>query len=641
MINKVFWKPLSQDIEKTNLFEFQRIINEKYRLKIDNYIDLHNWSINNIESFWEEIWLYSKITHSQSYSKVIESSENIWDTNWFIHSKLNYAENLLRIKNDSVAIYFFGENKVKRTITFNQLYNEVSKVAFSFKKMGVSKGDRVVGLMPNIPESIISMLAVASIGAIWSSCSPDFGVESILDRFSQINPKLIIGSDGYYYKGKIINTMDKLNKIVDSIDSINNVIIADYIGSGESNWSKLLDNDCDEINFEQVDFSDPLYILYSSGTTGKPKSIIHSTGGTLIQHYKEHLLHVDLKEGDKMFYFTTCGWMMWNWLVSSLSIGVAVVLYDGNPFYPKNDSLLRIMDGLDINVFGTSAKYISSLENLGVKPNKFKFNSLKSILSTGSVLSSDNYEYIYKKWSKKIQLSSISGGTDIISCFALGNPMLPVYSKELQCIGLGMSVKSYDNRMKHDFNRKGELICDKPFPSMPLGFWNDINNKKYIKTYFSYFDNIWRHGDYITINSHGGVIIYGRSDTTLNPGGVRIGTSEIYEVVEQHNKVIDSVAVGQIINGDERIILFIKLRDPDFLTDEIKHEIKKMIQNKCSPRHVPEFIIQIKDIPYTINGKKIEIAVKQIINNEKNINIESISNPDCLREYKMKIRNIN
>ena len=641
MINKVFWKPLSQDIEKTNLFEFQRIINEKYRLKIDNYIDLHNWSINNIESFWEEIWLYSKITHSQSYSKVIESSENIWDTNWFIHSKLNYAENLLRIKNDSVAIYFFGENKVKRTITFNQLYNEVSKVAFSFKKMGVSKGDRVVGLMPNIPESIISMLAVASIGAIWSSCSPDFGVESILDRFSQINPKLIIGSDGYYYKGKIINTMDKLNKIVDSIDSINNVIIADYIGSGESNWSKLLDNDCDEINFEQVDFSDPLYILYSSGTTGKPKSIIHSTGGTLIQHYKEHLLHVDLKEGDKMFYFTTCGWMMWNWLVSSLSIGVAVVLYDGNPFYPKNDSLLRIMDGLDINVFGTSAKYISSLENLGVKPNKFKFNSLKSILSTGSVLSSDNYEYIYKKWSKKIQLSSISGGTDIISCFALGNPMLPVYSKELQCIGLGMSVKSYDNRMKHDFNRKGELICDKPFPSMPLGFWNDINNKKYIKTYFSYFDNIWRHGDYITINSHGGVIIYGRSDTTLNPGGVRIGTSEIYEVVEQHNKVIDSVAVGQIINGDERIILFIKLRDSDFLTDEIKHEIKKMIQNKCSPRHVPEFIIQIKDIPYTINGKKIEIAVKQIINNEKNINIESISNPDCLREYKMKIRNIN
>ena len=507
--------------------------------------------------------------------------------------------------------------------------------------MGVSKGDRVVGLMPNIPESIISMLAVASIGAIWSSCSPDFGVESILDRFSQINPKLIIGSDGYYYKGKIINTMDKLNKIVDSIDSINNVIVADYIGSGESNWSKLLDNDCDEINFEQVDFSDPLYILYSSGTTGKPKSIIHSTGGTLIQHYKEHLLHVDLKEGDKMFYFTTCGWMMWNWLVSSLSIGVAVVLYDGNPFYPKNDSLLRIMDGLDINVFGTSAKYISSLENLGVKPNKFKFNSLKSILSTGSVLSSDNYEYIYKKWSKKIQLSSISGGTDIISCFALGNPMLPVYNKELQCIGLGMSVKSYDNRMKHDFNRKGELICDKPFPSMPLGFWNDINNKKYIKAYFSYFDNIWRHGDYITISSHGGVIIDGRSDTTLNPGGVRIGTSEIYEVVEQHKKVIDSVAVGQIINGDERIILFIKLRDSDFLTDEIKHEIKKMIQNKCSPRHVPEFIIQIKDIPYTINGKKIEIAVKQIINNEKNINIESISNPDCLREYKMKIRNIN
>ncbi len=641
MVNKILWSPTNQTIKKTNLFKFQKIINNKYNLKIDNYIDLHKWSTNNIENFWEEVWSYANIKHSAPYSKVIELGENIWDTNWFINSKLNYAENLLRNKNDNIAIYFFGENKVKKTITFNQLYNQVSKVAFSLKEMGITKGDRVVGLMPNIPETIISMLATTSIGAVWSSCSPDFGIESILDRFSQISPKLIIGSDGYYYKGKTINCIEKLNRIVDSIDSIENVIVADYINSGESNWFELLNNNCNTIDFEQVEFSHPLYILYSSGTTGKPKSIVHSVGGTLIQHYKEHLLHVDLKQGDKMFYFTTCGWMMWNWLVSSLSIGVAIVLYDGNPFYPKNDSLLKIMNDIDINVFGTSAKYISSLENLVVKPNKFKFNSLKSILSTGSVLSSDNYEYIYDNWDKNIQLSSISGGTDIISCFALGNPMLPVYKKELQCIGLGMSVKSYNNNMKHEFNRKGELVCDKPFPSMPIGFWNDINNGKYIKAYFSYFDNIWRHGDYIAINSNGGVIIYGRSDATLNPGGVRIGTSEIYEIVEQHSKVIDSVAVGQNLNGDERIILFVKLIDCEVITDEIKNEIKEMVGSKCSPRHIPEFIIQIKDIPYTVNGKKIEIAVKQIIHNQKIINIESISNPDCLEEYKMKVKDIN
>ncbi len=636
MTNKILWNPPISLIEDSNIFEFQNIINHKYNLSIKKYSELYKWSISNIDDFWEEIWGYSKIICSHPYTEVIKPTDNIWETSWFIDSKLNYAENLLRYKNDSIAIYFFGENQVRSQITFNELYNNVAKVAFSFKEMGIKKGDRVAGFMPNMPEAVIAMLATASIGAIWSSCSPDFGIDGVLDRFSQINPKLIISSDGYYYKGKEISCTNKLNKITDSLDSVEKVIIANYINSGESNWSELLNNNQTDISFEQVDFSHPLYIMYSSGTTGKPKSIVHSVGGTLLQHYKEHLLHVNLKKNDKIFYFTTCGWMMWNWLVSSLSIGASIVLYDGNPFFPNNESLLKIMDDLDINIFGTSAKYIASLESLDIRPNQFKFTSLKSILSTGSVLSPDSYEYVYKNWKKTVQLSSISGGTDIISCFALGNPILPVHKNELQCIGLGMSIKSYDNNMNHELNRKGELVCDKPFPSMPVGFWKDNNNAKYINAYFKYFPNVWRHGDYIMINSHGGVTIYGRSDATLNPGGVRIGTSEIYQIVEQHHKVENSVAVGQNISGDERILLFLKLKDSEILTELLIDEIKILIKNNCSPRHIPAFIMQVKDIPYTINGKKIEIAIKHIIHNKEVPNIESISNPECLEEYKTK-----
>jgi len=640
MLNKKMWHPSKSLIENSNIFEFQKKINNKYNLSISNYLELHKWSVDNIDSFWKEVWSYSKVIYSQPYTNIIKHGNNIWETEWFLNAKLNYAENLLRHKNNNVAIYFYGENRVKKEITFNELYNQVAKVAFSFKKMGIKKGDRIAAFMPNIPETVIAMLASSSIGAIWSSCSPDFGIDGVLDRFSQINPKLIIASDGYYYKNKEINSIKKIRKIVNSLESVENVIIANYIGSGEANWSKVLDNNETKINFEPLDFSHPLYIMYSSGTTGKPKSIVHSIGGTLLQHYKEHLLHVNLKEKDRIFYFTTCGWMMWNWLVSSLSIGVSIVLYDGSPFFPNNDSLLKIMDKIDITVFGTSAKYISTLESLNVKPNKYSFKSLKSILSTGSVLSEVSYDFVYKFWKKDVQLSSISGGTDIVSCFALGNPTLPVYKNELQCIGLGMDVKSYDSKMNHRFDKKGELVCEKPFPSMPVYFWNDKRNNEFINAYFNHFHNVWRHGDYISILSTGGVMIFGRSDATLNPGGVRIGTSEIYQILEKHNKIEDSVAVGKKINNDEVILLFLKLKDSVSLSKSFINEIKILIKNNCSPRHVPEFIFEVKDIPYTVNGKKIEIAVKKTINKEEITNLESISNAECLSEYLLKVREV-
>ena len=640
MKNEIFWEPSIGSIEKTNIFKFQNSVNQKYDLDLDTYSDLYNWSIENPSDFWEEIWEYSNFVFSKPYSQVLDEKTNIWNTKWFIGSKLNYAENLLKYKNDNVAIYFFGENRVRKTFTFNELQDNVAKVAHSFRKMGLSKGDRVAAVIPNIPEAVIAMLATTSIGAIWSSCSPDFGVEGVLDRFSQINPKLIICSDGYFYKGKKIDYKQKITRILDSLKTVENVIVANYINNGNSNWHKLLDNNSVDIDFEQVGFSHPLYIMYSSGTTGKPKSIVHSTGGTLIQHYKEHLLHVNLKEKDKIFYFTTCGWMMWNWLVSSLAVASSIILYDGNPFYPKDDTLLEIMDDIDIDVFGTSAKYISTLESLAVKPNNFKFNRLRSILSTGSTLSGANYEYVYNFWKNDVQLSSISGGTDILSCFALGNPTLPVYKYELQCIGLGMSVKSYNEKGVHQLNHKGELVCDIPFPSMPINFWNDKDDKKYIDAYFSDYFNIWKHGDYITINSHGGVIIHGRSDTTLNPGGVRIGTSEIYQIVENHIHVLDSVIVGQKNGDDERIILFVKLQENQTLNDNIINEIKESIKIKSSPRHVPSMVLQINDIPYTINGKKVEVAIKKIIHNQIVDNEDCLSNPECLDEYKLKVKEL-
>jgi acetoacetyl-CoA synthetase len=561
---------------------------------------------------------------------------------WFDGATLNFTENLLRYRDAKIAIHFYGEDGTQSSLSYRALHDQVSRLARSMREMGIVKNDRVAGFMPNIPETIITMLATASIGAIWSSCSPDFGIKGVLDRFQQIEPKLVFAADGYLYNGKTIDCLSKLKNILTYLPSIKKTIIVPFTGDSNTNviknsmlWNDFLHKDSGDIIFEQLPFDHPLYIMYSSGTTGLPKSIVHSAGGTLIQHLKELKLHTDLTQNDKIFYFTTCGWMMWNWLISSLAVGATIVLYDGSPLYPDGTALLKMADDLGITVFGTSAKYIASLESAGIKPKQISsFPKLRTILSTGSPLVEENFNFVYGEWKEDVQLASISGGTDIISCFALGNPILPVRRGELQCRGLGMKVESYNEKGMSVRNEKGELVCTQAFPSMPIYFWNDSNGKKYQSAYFDVYPNIWHHGDYLEINDFGGVKIYGRSDTTLNPGGVRIGTAEIYQTVERFNEVEDSLVISQPWQNDERIILFLKMKDRITLTNSLKTRVKKSIRESCTHRYVPAIIIAVEDIPYTINGKKVELAVKQVIQNIEVKNIDSLVNPSILDFYK-------
>ncbi|MBF0211782.1 MAG: acetoacetate--CoA ligase [Desulfamplus sp.] len=636
---KCLWKPSEDRIKQTNMYQFMQRVNKTYNKSFSNYDELYQWSIDNIEQFWSLMWEFAEIRHSTTFDRVIDNPKKMPGAKWFDGAKLNFAENLLRFRNNNIALIFRGEDKIRRTLTYNELYDEVSRVAQALRNHGIKPGDRVVGFVPNMPESIIAMLAATSIGAVWSSCSPDFGIKGVLDRFGQTKPRILFTADGYFFKGKQMDSLEKIAGIIKELPSIEKVVVIPY--TKEDPYIKSIPNAilldkfkesrAHDIEFEQLPFDHPLYIMYSSGTTGLPKCMVQSAGGVLIHQIKELMLHTDLKESDTIFYFTTCGWMMWNWLVSSLAVGATLVLFDGNPFHPAPDALWQMAQDEKITVFGTSAGYIAALKNAGVKPKQqFDLTSLKALLSTGSPLSKEDFDFIYEEIKSDLQLASISGGSDLNGCFALGNPIGAVYSGELQCRGLGMKVFAYNEDGSSVVGQQAELVCTAPFPSMPIYFWNDEDGSRYHAAYFDRYPNIWTHGDFIEVTERGGVIMYGRSDATLNPGGVRIGTAEIYRRIEQMEEISDSVVVGQEWNNDVRVILFVTMASGFELTEQLKDKIRNDIRKNASPRHVPAKIVQVPDIPYTLNMKKVELAVKNMIHGKEVKNKDALKNPEAL-----------
>ncbi|CAB1059085.1 Acetoacetyl-CoA synthetase (EC [Olavius sp. associated proteobacterium Delta 1] len=640
---KLLWKPSEERIKNTNMYRFMGMVNERYQQDFNEFGPLYEWSIENIAQFWSTMWDFAGIIASKPYEQVIDDIGKMPGAVWFCGARLNFAENLLRYRDDRVALIFKGEGLESTRMTYAELYDEVARLARALKDVGVETGDRVVGFMPNMPAAMIAMLAASSIGATWSSCSPDFGIKGVLDRFGQIKPKVLFTANGYFFKGKKLDSLERIANIIKELPSIEKVVVVPYSESEpdisalanavhyeafKSSQSNL------DIEFEQLPFEHPLYIMYSSGTTGLPKCMVQSAGGILIHHLKELMLHTDLKREDTIFYFSTCGWMMWNWLTSSLAVGASLVLFDGNPFHPHPGALWEMAQDEKITVFGTSAGYIAALMNAAVKPGKtYDLTPLRAVLSTGSPLSIEGFEFIYDEVKADLQLASIAGGTDLNGCFALGNPMGPVYAGELQCRGLAMDVRAFDDKQNELINEEGELVCCKPFPSMPIYFWDDPDGSKYHSAYFDVYDNIWRHGDFVTVTERGGVVMLGRSDATLNPGGVRIGTAEIYRQVEQMDEIDDSVVIGQNWENDIRVILFVQLAAGQELTDELKNRIKQTIRINASPRHVPAKIVSVPAVPYTLNMKKVELAVKKVVQGQPVLNKDALSNPEALDYY--------
>ena len=622
------------------MYRFMQFINSRYHKSFTEYGGLYQWSIDNISDFWASMWEFAEIKTSKPYDQVVDDPAKMPGAKWFSGARLNFAENLLRYRDDRTALIFKGESRDSTRMSYAELYDEVSLVAAALKEAGVQAGDRVAGFVPNMPQAIIAMLAATSLGATWCSCSPDFGMKGVLDRFGQIKPKILFTANGYLFKGKKLDSLARVSEIMGALPSIEKVVVVPYTEKNPdiSNVPKAIGyrefiagRKPSEISFEQLPADHPLYIMFTSGTTGLPKCMVQSAGGILVHHIKELMLHADLKREDTIFYFSTCGWMMWNWLTSSLALGATLVLFDGNPFYPDAGALWKMAQDEKITMFGTSAGYIAALQNAGAHPGKdYDLTSLKEILSTGSPLSVEGFEYVYREIKQDVQLASISGGSDINGCFAGGNPMGPVYAGELQCRYLAMKVEAFDENGKPVRNRQGELVCLAPSPSMPIYFWDDPDGKRYHEAYFDVYPNIWRHGDFVEISDRGGVVMYGRSDATLNPGGVRIGTAEIYRQMEQMDEIEDSLVVGQNWNNDVRVILFVKLAAGHELNDELRNRIKATLRTNASPRHVPAKILEIPAVPYTLNMKKVELAVKKIIEGKEVLNRDALSNPESL-----------
>ena len=629
------WTPKTPD--KSAMAAFMRDVNSKFNTQITDYHQLWEWSVENHEDFWNHWWNYVNPIASKQPNRTLINTDLFERSRWFPDAELNFAENLLRFRDSKKAIVFRDEDGNRSSLSYNELYVVAGLVAAEFKNLGIGRGDRVAAILPNIPEAVIAMLATTWLGAVWSSCSPDFGTDGILERFKQIEPKLLISCDGYKFKGTTYSILDKTDSVRNQLKCKTVMMNRLSLGklSSTIDWKELTNTKAPPPKFDQINFNDPVYILYSSGTTGKPKCIAHGVGGTLLQHLKEHRLHTDITREDILFYFTTCGWMMWNWLVSGLASGCTIMLFDGNPFSPTEESLLRAVDEENVTIFGTSAKYISAIEKAGIKPrNLFEFKSLRTILSTGSPLSSESYDYVYKEIKNDIQLCSISGGTDIVSCFALGTPLLPVRRGEIQCPGLGMAIAVWNIKGESVINEAGELVCTKTFPSKPIYFWNDNSGEKFHNAYFNKFENVWCHGDWATLTPNNGLMITGRSDAVLNPGGVRIGTAEIYRQVEKIPSVLESIAVGQSWSDDIRIILFVVLRENEVLDEILSNEIRQILKTNASPRHVPAKILEVRDIPRTRSGKISEISVRDIIHNRPIANSEAIANPEAFEYFK-------
>lgn len=644
-MGRLLWAPSAERVQNSHLYRFSAKLREQYGASFADYHELREWSVEHPELFWRAVWEYAEIRASQQPKVVLADADKFPGAKWFPDARLNFAENLLRYRDDKIALVSRMEDGRRSEISYAELYGQVAKLAAALKAEGVVAGDRVAGFMPNIIETVVAMLAATSLGAIWSSCSPDFGINGVLDRFGQIQPKVLFVCDGYLYNGKIIDSLPRVEEIAGHIDSLRKLVVVPVIGGDCGDMFSRVENalsyadftatsTATELSFEQLPFDHPLYIVYSSGTTGVPKCIVHGVGGTLIQHEKEYLLHMDVGRDDVFFYYSTCGWVMWNILVSGLATGATLVLYDGSPFAPAPSVLMDMAEEEGITVFGGGAKYYASLEKFGVKPvETHNLSALKTILSTGSPLSEESYEYIYRDIKSDVCLSSISGGTDIISAFVEGCPTLPVYSGELQCRGLGLAVEVWDDEGKPLVGEKGELVCVSPFPCTPLGFWNDPGDEKFLGSYFSAYPGVWSQGDFAKITEHDGMIIYGRSDAVLNPGGVRIGTAEIYRQVERIEAVLDSVCIGQEWLDDVRVVLFVVLRDGVELDEALQARIRNEIRSNATPRHVPSKIIAVPDIPRTLSGKNVELAVRNVVHGRPVKNTDALANPEALAYF--------